>query len=228
MKNSFFFLPIIATILFLAACGDRTTTEGDATIPADPANTPIYATPTEAANKAKADLLAVLRQQPDINLGVDAETLAAATAGAPIKQQQLDFDRLLQQDSTTRFESLVQEALPTVMPLRSEQQVVTVVSIVAVEEGYQLAELAGQALTQDLNRVMAATQVSTEYIEIMQVPNLQATIYAVNVDGYISYHTRYNGLPIAEGLDENYLLEILGRDARRFVKKSFTLLVFKE
>jgi hypothetical protein len=50
----------------------------------------------------------------------------------------------------------------------------------------------------------------------MQVPNLQTTIFAVDLDGYTSYHTRCQGTPIGEGLDEAYLLSILARAARGF------------
>ncbi|RMF00433.1 MAG: hypothetical protein D6772_06405 [Bacteroidetes bacterium] len=216
MKNSIFLFFVTATILALASCGERTITEDETNVPLDPASTPIYATPTEAADQAKADLLAILQQQPDLNLGIDAETLSAATAAAPIAQQQLNFNRLLNADSSASLTDLVQEALPTVVPFRTAQQVVTVASIVPADNGWQLAELAGQGLTQDLNSVMAATQASAGNIRILQVPNLQATIFAVDYDGYTSYHTRYKGMPIEEGLDEAYLLNILTRDARRF------------
>lgn len=214
MKYSIF--SFLLAITLLCACGTRTPSEGDTNAPQDPTDTPTFTTPTAAAEQAKADLLRVLSQQADLNLGVDPASLEASRAAAPMPQQQLNFEALLSADSTTSIPDIAGESLPTVIPFASDRQLVTVAAVTPVEEGWQIAELAGASLTHDLNTVINATQASPENIRIIQVPNLQATIYAVNFDGYTSYHTRYGGLPIAEGLDDSYLVEILSRDARRF------------
>jgi hypothetical protein len=61
----------------------------------------------------------------------------------------LGYEELHQKSDYTRNE--------TVVPLRTEQHIVTIVTVVPAGEGYQLTELAGQSLTQNLNLMMTAT-----------------------------------------------------------------------
>lgn len=219
MKSYLFFTAILLSAVFIQACGKRGTSQQSDTQPADPASSPVFTTPAEAAQKAQSDLLDILRLQPDLRLGVDAAALAAATPADPIAQRELDFNRLLAADSTATLRDLSAQALPTIVPLQAEQRVVTVVGVNQTDQGWQVVELAGEGLTQDLNQVLRITGATTKDVAIYQVPNIQATVFAVTRDGRTTYHTRHDEMPLAEGMEEGAVLMLLGRSARLFEER---------
>ena len=60
-----------------------------------------FSNPQEAANKAKNDLLTVLRSRKDIALALEQQTIEKSQPAAPIKQYQITFEDLASADSFT-------------------------------------------------------------------------------------------------------------------------------
>ncbi len=204
---------LMGSLLLLSSCGTKN--PGNNQGPAgDPADTPVYASAKAAAEQAQADLLSALDSGLGLNLGVDRATLASAVPGPEIAQAGISFKQLLLADSMTTLRQMADDQLNVIVPLMNKQSVATVVGLSRSEEGWQVAELAGQATSNDLNEVLAATGAAASAVTVYQVPNLQATVYAVNRgQEYVSYHTSYNGRSIQEGYDERGLLQQLKADA---------------
>src|ERR1041385_5537048 len=83
-----------------------------------------FSTPQEAANKAKNDLLTVLRSRKDIALGLEQQTIEKSQPAAPVKQYQITFEDLAAADS---FTALRKNDLAIVVPLVADGTVATVV-----------------------------------------------------------------------------------------------------
>src|SRR5947208_4951163 len=95
-----------------------------------------FSTPQEAANKAKNDLLTVLRSRKDIALGLEQQTIEKSQPAAPIRQYQITFEDLAAADS---FNTLRRNALAAVVPLVADGTVATVVGVAKSNAGWKVA-----------------------------------------------------------------------------------------
>src|ERR1700751_2492921 len=87
-------------------------------------NRSYFSTPQEAANKAKNDLLTVLRSRKDVALGLEQQTIEKSQPAALLRQYQITFEDLASADS---FTALRRNEVETIVPLIADATVATVV-----------------------------------------------------------------------------------------------------
>src|SRR6266567_7590165 len=102
-----------------------------------------FSAPQEAANKAKNDLLTVLRSGNEIALGLEQQTIEKSQPAAPVKQYQITFEDLASADS---FIALRRNEMATVVPLVADGTVATVVAVAKDEAGWKIVSLADKSL----------------------------------------------------------------------------------
>lgn len=219
----------IVAILFLGllsftACNNKNQSMADKNQPP-----PTFETPEAAVQQAKQDLLEILRGNLGVNLGVDAATVEQAQAGRPIPSFDVDFQQLMQADSNTSFDQLGGAVQRSMVPLMASGKAATVVEIFQGEKGWQISSIGNQEVTEGLNSVQAATGAAEADVRVFMVPNLNATVFAVNTSEGTFYHTDYEGkFSLRQGVRADTLLAVLSEDARVFFREYGDLLKKQE
>jgi hypothetical protein len=177
---------------------------------------PFFSTPQEAANKAKNDLLTVLRSRKEIALGLEQQTIEKSQPSTPIRQYQITFEDLAAGDS---FIALRRNEMATVVPLVADGTVATVVGVAKDEAGWKIAFLADKSLSSELDVVRRAAGPQVE-IAIYDLPHSGEKIYgamqpATGGGGTVLY-TNYTGFNLREPVPAERLLPVLKQDAAEF------------
>lgn len=179
-----------------------------------------FSTPEEAANKAKSDLLSILRSGKNVNLGVDEAVLAKSQPARFIKHYQITFENLLTADSVAAFGNLAQNEKATVVPFVSDNSVVTIAEVAKDDKGWRVTSLVDQSLSNDLNALTAVTgDISQGEITIYDLPHSPAKVYGIKRDNSEIFYSSYPGFNIEEGVSAERLLLVLRQDAEAFASK---------
>lgn len=203
---------IIVLLPLSSACQDR---GGSDMTPTKPQT---FTDAAQAVAQAKSDLASLLRDQKDLNLGVDLASVEASQAGRPVRRVEIDFDKLLVSDAVTEFGSLVKSERDTVVPLVAQGKVATVVEVAGEGQQWRIVGLGGKDIADDLNAVRAASA-GAEDITLYEVPNLQARVYGVRAGETEQLFTNYGGrLSIQQAVDAATLIPMLRADAIEFQK----------
>src|SRR5690554_3630195 len=155
-------------------------------------NGTVFSSEYEAAQKAKRDLIEILKSNEQINLGVTLEMIEKSSEGTPMRHVNLDFEKLLDTGSMNTIKGLISDDINTVVPLTYNDRITSIVEVYEKKDGWRIAGLGGVSLTNDLNIVRSASQ--SDEITIYQIPNLQGTIYGVSRNGKEIYFTNYSNL----------------------------------
>ena len=178
-----------------------------------------FSTPQEAANKAKNDLLTVLRSRKDIALGLEQQTIEKSQLAAPIRQFQITFEDLASADS---FTALRRNELAIVVPLVADGAVATVVGLAKDEAGWKVASLADKSLASELEVVRKAAGAQTQIV-IYDLPHSGEKVYAAvqpaTGGGGTTLYTNYTGFNLREPVPAERLLPVLKQDAAEFQRK---------
>ena len=179
----------------------------------------IFSAPLEAANKAKNDLLTLLRSRKDIALGLEQQTIEKSQPAAPVKQYQITFEDLAAADS---FIALRRNQMATVVPLVADGTVATVVGVAQDEAGWKIAFLADKGLSSELDVVRKAVGPHAE-IDIYNLPHSGERVYAamqpVTRGAGTLLYTNYTGFNLREPAAAERLLQVLKQDAAEFQRK---------
>ena len=179
-----------------------------------------FATPEEAANKARSDLVAVLRSGQTFDLGVDQATIEKSQPAAPIKHYQITFDNLLATGAADVFANLAQNEMAAVVPFVADNQVVTVAGVAKDGKGWKVASLADKSISNDLNMVPGITgDRSQGEITIYDLPNSAVKVYGVKKNNSEMFYTDYPGFSMQEGISAERILTVLKRDAAEFQRQ---------
>ena len=178
-----------------------------------------FSAPQEAANKAKNDLLTVLRSRKDIALGLEQQTIEKSQPAAPVKQYQITFEDLAAADS---FTALQRNELATVVPLVADGTVTTVVGLAKDEGGWKIASLADKSLASEVDVVRKAAGPQAAIV-IYNLPHSGERVYAAMQPltrgaGTLLY-TNYTGFNLREPAPAERLLPVLKQDAAEFQRK---------
>jgi hypothetical protein len=178
-----------------------------------------FSAPQEAANKAKNDLLTVLRSRKDIALGLEQQTIEKSQPAAPVKQYQITFEDLAAADS---FTALQRNELATVVPLVADGTVTTVVGLAKDEAGWKIASLADKSLASEVDVVRKAAGPQAAIV-IYNLPHSGERVYAAMQPltrgaGTLLY-TNYTGFNLREPAPAERLLPVLKQDAAEFQRK---------
>lgn len=170
----------------------------------------------EAAEKGKQDLLEILRSGRDLNLGVNAEELEGARSGKAVEHKILTFNDVQKINSMNNLEAAVDKnaSIKMIVPFTNGNDVATVVVVAQGAEGYEVAGLGGASLAKDLSTVMKAS--GSNDITVYEVPNLAATIYAVNDGGQEMYYTSFQGNSLRRAVPASALFPALQSAAQKF------------
>jgi hypothetical protein len=178
-----------------------------------------FSTPQEAANKAKNDLLIVLRSRKEIALGLEHQTIEKSQPSTPIRQFQITFEDLASADS---FTALRKNELATVVPLVADGTVATVVGLAKGEAGWRVASLADKSLASELDVVRKAVG-SVAEIAIYNLPHSGEKVYAAmqpaTGGGGTILYTNYTGFNLREPVPAERLLPVLKQNAAEFQRK---------
>jgi hypothetical protein len=178
-----------------------------------------FSTPQEAANKAKNDLLTVLRSRKDIALGLEQQAIEKSQPAAPLKQYQITFEDLASADG---FTALGRNDLETIVPLIADGAVATVVGLAKGEAGWKIASLADKSLSNELDAIRKAVGPQAE-IAIYDLPHSGEKVYAVmqpaTGGGGTTLYTNYTGFNLKEPVPAERLLPVLKQDAAEFQRK---------
>jgi hypothetical protein len=212
------------SIFFHAICGlalvSSSACQRDSQMDNDSKRTVFFSTPEEAANRARNDLLAVMRSHKEVSLGVEAAAIERSQPGKALKQYQITFDELLSADSFARFTA---KELATVVPLVADDNVVTTAEVAKDEKGWRIAGISDKALAEDINTVRKAVGAESEIV-IYALPHAQFKVYGVmgaaqgQATGATLY-TSYPGFSLKEPVATEQLLSVLKRDAAEFREK---------
>ena len=178
-----------------------------------------FSTPQEAANKAKSDLLTVLRSRKDIALGLEQQTIEKSQPSTPIRHFQITFEDLASADS---FTALRRNELATVVPLVADGAVATVVAVAKDEAGWKIASLADKSLASEVDVVRKAAGPQTQIV-IYDLPHSGEKVYAAmqpaTGGGGTILYTNYTGFNLKEPVAAQRLLPVLKQDAAEFQRK---------
>ncbi len=206
----------IITIALLAAAasctdmkGENNGTDGGDSKPKQ------FTSATEAAVAAKEDMLAAAET---VDFGIDKGKLKSAEPGAPVYKYEIDWEALLKADTGATPETVSGREALTLVPLISNGEVITVISLRDENGSYGIGGLGDKQISSELDMVRRANPTGMQgEVSIYEVPNLQATIYAVK--GSELYYTSYNNNSIRQGLTAKELVDNLRMDAQRFEKQ---------
>lgn len=210
MKRLLTYTSLTLTLLCGSACEKQRATT-NATGPNS------FSTAEEAANKAKTDLLSILRSGKNMNLGVDEAALAKSQPARLLKHYQITFEQLLTADSAATFGKLAQNEMATVVPFVSENSVVTIAEVAKNDKGWRVTSLVDQSVSNDLNALRTITgETSQDEITIYDLPHSAVKIYGVKKDNSEMFYSDYPGFTVREGVSAERLLSVVKGDAAEF------------
>ncbi len=210
MKRLLTYTSLTLTLLCASACEKQRAT-ANATGPNS------FSTAEEAANKAKTDLLSILRSGKNMNLGVDEAALAKSKPARLIKHYQITFEQLLTADSAATFGNLAQNEMAMVVPFVSDNSVVTIAEVAKDNKGWRVTSLVDQSVSNDLNALRAITgETSQDEITIYDLPHSAVKVYGIKKDNSEVFYSDYPGFNVREGVSAERLLSVVKRDAAEF------------
>ncbi len=199
---------MLAVVFFVSYCSQQDESadmNGDTT----------FSTPEDAVAKAKSDLLDALETQQDLNLGIDAAKLKQAQQAGLIRYAEVDFDELLASDSVASLDEIVATDRSRIAPFVLTGQVIGIVEVGKVSDGWKVAGLANRAITDDLNQT-GLLQRGASAITLYEVPNLQLMIYGARGEDGESYHLDFEQFTLKEGVAVSTFYPIMRERALRF------------
>jgi hypothetical protein len=210
MKRLFTYTFLTLTLLCAIAC-EKQQAKTKATGPT------FFSTPEEAANKAKSDLLSILRSRKNVDLGVDEAAVEKSQPARLIKHYQITFEQLLNADSAATFGNLAQNEMATVVPFVSDNSVVTIAEVAKDDKGWRVTSLVDQSVSNDLNALRAITgETSQDEITIYDLPHSAVKVYGIKKDNSEMFYSDYPGFNVREGVSAERLLSVVKGDAAEF------------
>ncbi|MEN9510397.1 MAG: hypothetical protein RLZZ370_216 [Bacteroidota bacterium] len=175
----------------------------------------------EAAKAAQSDMLSAIAQKVD--LAVDQEDLRNATAGPEISIMHLDPEVLLREDTGMNLAKMAITEGKLLVPYLNKGSVVAVSFLGQQGQEFKITGLGDRFITEELKTVFLVNQKVQGNIRVVQVGNLNATIYLVgqandanpSMPAYEVFSS-YQGHNLREPLNEREFLSVLAKDARAF------------
>lgn len=175
----------------------------------------LFATPEEAANKAKNDLIQILETHKDINLGIDAGKLRESQPARLVKYVMVDFNKLLTTESVRSLSDIVASEKSMISPFVLRNEIVGVVEVGRVQRGWRVAGLGNKAIRNDLTESGIMRQTFGE-ITLYEIPNLHIFIYEVAERDTRRYYLNLDKFSIREGVSISDFYPLIRDKARRF------------
>ncbi len=216
MKNTIFV--ILAGILtcFLTSCIKNSGMNNNDSNQSVKEN--LFKTSEEAVIKGKNDLLTLVRNNKEFNMGIDAATLERSAPGRAVPEMTLNFEQLMQNQRDS-IGTMLEDSRRLSTPLVADNSVVTVIGTSPTEGGWRLGELGNKELANDLTALGGTAGMNMMQVSRIEVPNLQVTIYEVTNANGRQYFTNYGGRSLREPVNQAELLKQLQAEAIRFQRE---------
>ena len=179
-----------------------------------------FTSSAEAVQQGKKDLTELLKARTDLNLGTDAAQVEKSQPEQGLEAFEVDFQKLLQAaDNITGLEQVAGAAKGNTTPLSVENQVIAIIDTRKDTEGWRVSAISNQAIKKDLNEIRKARADLKGKMNYFEVPNINARIYSVSVDGQNQYVTNYDGFTFEKPVSISELVSKLRADAQVFERK---------
>jgi hypothetical protein len=213
MKTFNSIVSALAVCILICSCSDKEEHNNTSS------SNEVFASQEEAVLKAKSDLIQVIRSAPEVHLNLNAEQLDKAQPAKVIRQVEIDFDRLLQaDDSSKNLMQLVKGEKNNIVPLQDGNTVVTVILTHKLANGWGISGLASAQLSSEINAVYNSIGGSNAEITVYEIPNLHLSVYGVKRNGQEEYMVDFNQFTLREPQPISRLLPELKRAALEFEK----------
>ena len=216
MKNTIFIILAGLLTFFLTSCNKNSgmnNNDGNQSVKEN-----LFKTSEEAVTKGKNDLLSLVKNNKEFNLGIDAGALERSAPGRAVPEMTLNFERLMQNQRDS-IAGMLEDSRRLSTPLLADNTVVTVIGTSQTEGGWRLGELGDKEIANDLTELGGTAGMNMMQVSRIEVPNLQATIYEVSTANGKQYFTNYGGRSLREPVNQSELLKQLQADAVRFQRE---------
>ena len=178
-----------------------------------------FASSGEAVQQGKKDLTELLRIRNDLKLEVDAALVSKSLPEQGLEVFEVDFKKLLQADGVTGLEQVAGAEKGNTTPLSYDNQVVGIIDTRKDADGWRVSAISNQTVKKDLNEIRKLhADLMKRKMSYFEVPNIQARIYSVSIDGQNQYVTNYDGFTFDKPVSISELLPKLREDAQAFEK----------
>ncbi len=177
--------------------------------------------PEEAIQKAKTDLMEILKKGEQFKFKLSPDQLEKAQPMANIKYFQVDFNTLLQNENVGSMRELKPDLKYYVAPLGMQGNIITLVEINNFKQGWGVVGLMNSAIGDELQQLPREFRLEKlKSMTIYEVPNINAMLYVFN-DGdkemvFTNYSDRFS-MKQAMPVDEVY--KVIKPDAEWFMRK---------
>lgn len=178
----------------------------------------IFATPEEAAAKAKNDLIQVLEKNKDLNLGIDVAKLRNAELAKLVPDIEVNFEKILSTETVMSLSEIASPPKSMIAPFVLENTVVGIAELEEVRKGWKVVGLGNKQITDDLNASGVARN-SDAAVTIYEVPNLQIFIYGVKKDTSETYYLNFGSFTLKESAALTTFYPAVRESAVRFQKE---------
>jgi len=202
------FILILSLIFVLYSCAQQEDRNGEGEMKT-------FASPEEAAAKAKSDLIELLETQKDLNLQVDIGRLRNAELAGLIQYVEIDFTKLVNTDSVRSLSEITGSEKSMIVPFVLENSVVGTAEVGREGDSWEVIGLNNPAVTNDLNTAGIMRDKNAK-VTLYEVPNLQVWIYSVQDDTVESYYLNYQNFSQNNVSNLVEFYPVLREDARRF------------
>ncbi len=199
------------SIFILASCSNQERGE-------EMAKNKSYASPEEAANKGKSDLLEVLGTNLDIDLRIDPAKLKEAKLGKLVSFAEVDFAKLLTTDSLSTISDIVAGEKSLIAPFVASGQVITIIEVGKTSDGWAVTALANSDIKNALNQIGFVESGEAKTV-LYEVPNLNLFIYGVTEDSKERYFLSFEDFTLKQSVELSAFYPLMREKAIEFDKK---------
>lgn len=217
IKNISSFLILILLLISVNSCSEK-----NSNTKMDNENTKqVFTTPEEAALKGKNDILLLLKNNKDINLNIDPSKFENSMPGNLIKQNEIDFNKILNTDSVKSLSEITGEEKYTIAPFVSDNIITGVVEINKDSEGWKVSGLGNRSSAADINEISKTLGIDAGKMNITayEVPNIQISIYEVSDTSGTLYYMNEKGNINKEEISIQNLYSVLKEKAVIFQRE---------
>ena len=180
-----------------------------------------YERPDEAIQKAKSDLMEILKKGEQFKFKLSSDQLEKSQAMANLKYYQVDFDALLENEDIGSMRELKPGLKYYVAPLGMQGNIVTLVEINNFKQGWGVVGMMNNSIGDELQQLPREFRMEKlKSLTIYEVPNINAMLYVFN-DGdkemvFTNYSDRFS-MKQAMPIDE--VFKVIKPDAEWFMRQ---------
>jgi hypothetical protein len=206
------FLLLSVTFIFCSCTNQEEKGEGEMN------GQKIFTTPEEAAVKAKSDLIQVLEENKELDLGIDVTRLRESELTGLVRYVEVDFGKILTTKSVRSLSEIVAYKKSMIAPFVLKSYVVGIAEVGEVKEGWKVIGLGNKALTEDLNVTRVALDKGAE-VTVYEVPNLQIFIYGVKKNASETYYLNFGKYLLRDSVAVSDFYPAVRESSIRFQKE---------